>query len=154
MSYHVAVGIVQANVLVLSALDRFDNFVCDFGALHPGALLKGNYVRRNFDISFEALVKFAGAVSVEEVCHVSVLLSFAYRHKVNAALCEVLSHRAVDAGRVDQVLRGLVVVAVVFHHSSVLNSGNALSVKVREVFFFKGGGDFQGAVAAEVEVND
>ena len=151
---HVAVRIVKANVVVLSALNRFDYFVRDFGALHPGALLKGNYVRRNFDVSLKALVKFAGAVSVKEVCDVSVLLGFANRHKMNAALCQVLSHRAVDAGRVDQVLRGLVVVAVVLHHSRVLNGGNALSVKVREVFFFKGCRDFQGAVATEVKVND
>ena len=67
---------------------------------------------------------------------------------------EVLAHRPLDRGRLDDVLLGHMGVAVVLHHARVLDPGPPDAVELVEVVLLEGGGDLEGAVAAEVEVDD
>ena len=156
VAHHVAVREVQADVVVLAALDRLDNLVGDLRALHPGPLLEGHHVGGDLHVVLKLLVELALLVSVEEVGHVPVLLGLGDGQELHAGLGQVLAHRAVDARRVHQVLGGHVGVAVVLHHAGVLDRRNALAVKgqVAALGGLECAGHLQGAVAAEVEVDD
>ena len=75
MSYHVAVGEVDSETIVLAALKSLDKEIGDLSALHPGSLLKGNDIGEDLNVSLELLGELAALVSVPEVCYVTVLLS-------------------------------------------------------------------------------
>ena len=50
MPHHIAVGIIEADEIVLMVLNGFNDFVGNFGRFHPGTLLKGDQVGRHLDI--------------------------------------------------------------------------------------------------------
>ncbi len=76
MPYHVAVGEINPDILILAGTDGFNEFVGDFGALHPGTLFKGNHIGGNLQIGFIFLGEFTGTVAVPKICDVPVLLGF------------------------------------------------------------------------------
>ena len=155
MSDHVSVRVVQSDVVVLSALDCLNNLVGDFSAFHPRTLLERNNIAWNFNIVLKLFVELALLVSVEEVCNVSVLLGLGNSHEVNACLCEVFAHCAVNARRIHKILGRNVRVSVVFHHTGILNGRNTLSVKrkLASCRCLKRACHLKGTVSAEVEVD-
>ena len=127
----------------------------DFGAFHPRALLERDDVRRDFHVVFQFVVDFAGTVAVVEVCDMAVLLRFGDGQRADAHRAEIFALDAVDGRRAGEEAFRNMEVAVVFHHAGVDDIRDALAVKLVEFGpAFEGGGDFEGAVAAEVEIDD
>ena len=131
MSNHISVREVQTDMVIFTALDCFNYFVCNFCTFHPWALFKWNYVRWNFNIIFELFVKLALLVSVEEVCYVSVLLCFRNCKKLYTSLCKIFTHCAVNAWWVYKILCWNMSVSVVFHHTGIFNSRYAYTAPSR-----------------------
>ena len=151
VSNHITVRVVQTDVVIFSAFNSLNYLVSNFCTLHPWALLEWNNIRWNFNISFKILVEFTRAVTVEEVSNVTIFLSFRNCHKMNASLCKIFTHCAVNARWVYEELSRLVVITIVFHHTCIFNSRAAYAVKVREVVFFESSSNFKRAVTAEVK---
>ena len=144
-------------MVILSALDSFNNFISNFGTLHPWTLFKRHYVRLNFYIVFQVFIKFTQFVSIEEVCNVTVLLGFGNSQQTDTALCKILTHSSVDTGGADQELSGNMQITVVLHHSGIFYSGYTFPVKMREIAVsrgFKSIGHFQSSVTSEIEINN
>ena len=76
MTYHIAVGIITADKIILAALHGVDNRVRNLRRLHPGALVKRNSVGGNFHIGFKLLAELLASVSVPEIGYMTVFLSF------------------------------------------------------------------------------
>ena len=152
MTYHVTVREVDAQIFVLAGFKALDELVGYLGALHPRALLKGNYIGGNLDICLKLLGELAGAVAVPEVCHVSVLLSFGYCELRNAGPCKILTESIGYLGRIYEVLFRNVQVAVVFKHTGVYNTRNSYAVEFIKITrgSVKRAGYLYRAVAAEV----
>ena len=103
MSYHIAVGEVDTQILVFTALQALNELVGYFSALHPGALLKGNDVARNFDIGFKLFVKLTALISVPEIGYVAVLLRFRDSELIYSRSNEIFALRIGDFGGIYEV---------------------------------------------------
>ena len=153
VSHHVTVGEIDAIILVRAALQLGNQAVSYFGTLHPRALLKGHHVGRDFHIGLQFLGELAGLVAVPEVGHVSELLRFGDSELTHAGSDQILAHGVGDLRRIYQVAVRDMQVAVILQHSGVQHVRYAHAVELvklsgRRVECL---GDFNGAVAAEIE---
>ena len=155
MTDHIAVGKVDAQVLICAALQSLDQLVGDLGALHPGTLLEGNDVGGNLNIGLQLLGELARLITVPEIGDVAVLLRLGDGELGDAVIGKILGHGVGDLGRVDQIAMGNMQVTVVLQHAGKQNGGNANAIKgIKATVAVKGAGDLDGAVAAEVEEDD
>ena len=154
MSDHIPVREVQTDKLIFSGFDRGNNGIGDLGALHPGTLFKRNDIGGDLLIGFKSLVEFSGPVSVEEVGDMTVLLRFTDCKLTDIAGAEILAERLVDLRRINQIMIRDMEVAVVFHHAGIEDFRHGIARELVEIGIVKRLADLDGAVAAEVEVDD
>ena len=152
MADHVAVGVVAAQDPVLAGVDGGNHGIGDFGGLHPRALLEGHHVAGDFLPGFA--VELVGAVAVPEVGDVAELLGFGAGELGEASLAEPFAGGVLDGRRGDEEALGQLQVAVVLEHAGVGDLGSTHAVELVEAVLDEGAGDFDGAVATEVEEDD
>jgi len=76
VTYHVTIGVVQTNVVILLVEDSIDHHICDLTAFHPRLQIKADLIRGHFYELFQRLINVARAVPVIEERDVAVLLCF------------------------------------------------------------------------------
>jgi len=151
VAYHVAVGIICSAETIIAALEQIDHRIRYFFGLHLRRAVKFNPVGRNFHVFLEGFIDAAGAVAVPEIRYMAVFLRFRYGEGFDLFRAEVFADDAVDGRRLHQKMRRDVGVAVVFHHPRVKDIRQGAPVEFGKVLFGKGPGDFDRAVAPEVE---
>ena len=154
MTDHIAVRIIDANKIVFSGRNDLQQAVGDFFTLHQRFLFERNNIGWNFFVSFQLFVKLAEFIAVEKVSHVTVLLRFADGKTAHTGFRQIFTHGAVNLRRRNKILLGNVKVAVILHHTGILNFRNAFAIETIEIAAaFKRSGDFQRPIAAEIEKN-
>ena len=84
MADHVATGEIQADKLII--VEIFDNFIGDFGGLHPRASIERDGVGRNFDEIF--FIGLFVAVAVEIISNMTEFDGFGNRELTDAVFAE------------------------------------------------------------------
>ena len=133
MPDHVAVGIVDADEVIVVLVEFVDDSIGDFSGFHPGTLREFDAIALDLDVFLEFFVEVAGAVAVPEVGDMAEFLSFGGSERAQARGAEVFAHGAVDCGRCDEIVRGDVCIAVVFHHAGIADIRSADAVELGEV---------------------
>ena len=103
MSYHIAVGIVNAKILVFARAQALDKLIGNLGAFHPRTLLKGNDVGGNLNIGFKLLGELTRFISVPEISYVTVFLCFGYCKLIYACADKIFGHSSADFGRINEI---------------------------------------------------
>ncbi len=150
---HIAVGKINTAPAVFAGSQQFFRFFSNFERLHLGRFVKLDFIRRNFHKVFQFVVDIAGAIAVPEIGDVAVFLRFRERKRGHAAVAQVFGHRAIDLRRRDEKIVRNVQVAVVFHHAGIEHIRICFAIEFVKLFLFKGTRNFNGAVAAEIEID-
>ena len=84
-----------------ATFDGRDGSVGDLGRFHPRTLFEGNEIACGFNVFFECVIEFSGAVAVPEVRDVAKFLSLTAGPLRDGVPGEVFAKRAIDGGRRD-----------------------------------------------------
>ncbi len=152
VAYHVAVGKVNHDEVVLVLLDGSNEFVLHFVSGHLGLEIVGSNLGRGYE---DAVFTFVGrfASTVEEESHVGVLLCLCSVELCESVLGEIFAEGVLHVFlRIENVhaLEG----SVVRSHAVVLQAGNGVHAFFGHVLLSEHDGKFLGAVVAVVEEDD
>ena len=151
MAYHVAVGEIEDDHVLLVGLDDVNEFLGNFRRTHLREQVVGRNLRRSHQYPVLVLV-WSLQAAVEEEGHVRVFLSLGYTQLPLPGLCHSLAQGLVHQFLVEENMhtcKG----CVVWSEAAVVER-NGVHSFLRHVFLGKCGGELARTVVAEVVEDD